>query len=109
MSQRILNTLIVAMLLKMTTTTASIYAFGDDCKSLTSGECSLVQGCTQCAMSWPTFSSEGPDSKWAKCRCKNPDQGDAEDAGTLLTHYFGDDCDSLTEGRCSLVSGCTRC
>ena len=44
-------------------------SWGEDCGSLTDGDCKLVDACQKCSWSWPVDDPLSWNSADAKCRC----------------------------------------
>ena len=98
---------------------AEALGWGEDCPTLTDGECAATPNCKKCTLSWPKDDPLSWKSENAKCRCNT------NDAPSVFTDAksppapkgpmnpgdlsWGEPCAKLTDGDCPLVKGCATC
>ena len=52
--------------------------WGDPCRRTDDQDCAKTPNCKECKYSWPSNDPKAWKSQDARCRCKNPFQGDAK-------------------------------
>ena len=109
MNKQIFSVALLAVLAK-----ATDYTYGNDCGSLTDGECANDTGCTSCNWSWPALDPATWNSTDAACRCKIGSDGSPTPSPTPSpspsdNYEYGNDCGSLEDDYCDDVDDCNKC